>query len=70
MLNGHYTGVRHALAATCLISHVLRSTTFEIITVHAPQPPSPHPNFVPQRRSFSRKYDNSVHSGSGFSSTT
>lgn len=42
----------------------------ETITVQAPQPPSAHPNFVPVRRSFLRKYQSKVHSGFGFGSIT
>ena len=43
----------------------------DTITVHAPHPPSPQPNFVPQRPSLRRRKVNSVNPGSSkFSSTT
>ena len=43
----------------------------DTITVHAPHPPSPQPNFVPQRPSLRRRKLNSVNPGSSkFSSTT
>ena len=42
----------------------------DTITVHAPHPPSPQPNFVPQRPSLRRRKLNSVKPGSSkFSST-
>ena len=41
------------------------------MTVHAPHPPSPQPNLVPQRPSLRRRKLNSVNPGSSkFSSTT
>ena len=54
---------------------LFRGETFtcksDTMTVHAPHPPSPQPNFVPQRPSLRRRKLNSVKPGSSkFSSTT
>jgi hypothetical protein len=39
-----YMGHRHALTALCW---TLPCCQLDTMTVHAPQPPSPHPSFVP-----------------------
>lgn len=64
-----HTGIRQAFTGRCFTLPVRRSMRDNIM-VQAPQPPSPQPNFVPQRNSFSLKYVSSVHSGSGLGSMT
>ena len=41
-----YRGHRHAFTARC-VSFRCGPSRLLTMTVHAPQPPSPHPNFVP-----------------------
>jgi len=56
------SGRRHAFASPVCIFPA--ASAREISTVHAPQPPSPQPTFVPVSASVSRKYAASVVCGS------
>eukprot|EP00041_Stephanoeca_diplocostata_P033967 m.1137871 g.1137871 ORF g.1137871 m.1137871 type:complete len:388 (+) comp24437_c1_seq4:2946-4109(+) len=64
-----HSGARQALTDFATTVFVLQSNC-RTVTVHAPQPPSPHPSFVPERCRCSRRYVSSVIRGSGLCSVT
>ena len=61
------SGMRQALAEKCRIAP-LATSRFESITVHAPQPPSLHPSFVPVSP-IDRSHSRSVVVGSTLSTS-
>ena len=57
------SGARHAFTERCTSSPLPPTSSPETMTVHAPQPPSPHPSFAPVSPRPRRRYSNSVVSG-------